>query len=397
MQNETARALERNRNEDDIRNAVRNETAKLKEELQEKVNRIKEIENELVLAESQFARAVADSEAAVSRAASKDKDMTDLMKSINEMQASSKAREEEANNMRREAEKKVSELEKAVAVTKGELNVFNHERSTLKETLDTAKSERLAALKSLDDMKSQVDDIKTELNATQSQLTLEKELRSRSEQKEREERNERIALSAQMVAMTKEHAHMETSLNEAKEVEESKWRKELENQERKFEAKEQELVQAGERIAGLNGEIEALKEALLKEKSAAVAENAEEMSKLNAKINVLQEKLKAEEYRNEANGIASQEKVEKLEAQIREGQKERRRMHNVIQELRGNVRVFARIRPYLPGDGVGDDEEPFVVPKSETALRLVSSFAPNNESLEYCHFDPFVLIFILLS
>jgi len=371
MHNEAARALERNRNEEEVRNAVRDETAKLKEQLQDKVNRIKELENELVLAESQFARAVADSEAAVSRASAKDKDMTDLMKSINEMQASSKAREEEANNMRREAEKKVSELEKAVAVTKGELNVFNHERSTLKETLDTAKSERLAALKSLDAMKEKVDDMKTELNATQSQLTLEKELRARSEQKEREERNERIALSAQMVAMTKEHAHMETSLNEAKEVEESKWRKELENQERKYKDKEQELVHAGEQIAGLNGEIEALKQALQNEKSAAVAENAEEMSKLNARINVLHEKLKAEEYKNEANGIASQEKVAKLEAQIREGQKERRRMHNVIQELRGNVRVFARIRPYLPGDGVDDDTEPFVVPKSETTLRLI--------------------------
>ena len=48
-------------------------------------------------------------------------------------------------------------MEKAVAVTKGELNVFNHERMTLKETLDTAKSERLAALDQLDKMKLRVD------------------------------------------------------------------------------------------------------------------------------------------------------------------------------------------------------------------------------------------------
>lgn len=262
-------------------------------------------------------------------------------------------------------------------MTKGELNVFNHERSTLKETLDTAKNERLAALKQLDEMKVQVDELKTDLNSTMSQLTLEKELRARSEQKEREERNERIALSAQMVAMTKEHAHMETSLNEAKEVEESKWRKELKQQEERFEAKEAELVKAGEVIAGLNGEIDALKEALQNEKSAAVAENAEEMSKLRAEIGVLHEKLKAEEYRNEASGLANQEKVLKLEKQIREGQAERRRMHNVIQELRGNVRVFARIRPYLPGDGVDDDEEPFIFPKSEASLKIVDESNPN--------------------
>jgi hypothetical protein len=26
-------------------------------------------------------------------------------------------------------------------------------------------------------------------------------------------------------------------------------------------------------------------------------------------------------------------------------------MHNLIQELRGNVRVYARVRPFLPADG----------------------------------------------
>jgi len=47
-------------------------------------------------------------------------------------------------------------------------------------------------------------------------------------------------------------------------------------------------------------------------------------------------------------------------------------MHNLIQELRGNVRVFARVRPYLPGDGVDDDAAPAIVANSETTLKLVS-------------------------
>ena len=39
-------------------------------------------------------------------------------------------------------------------------------------------------------------------------------------------------------------------------------------------------------------------------------------------------------------------------------------MHNTIQELRGNVRVFARIRPCLPSDGKLEEEgsvAPFVL------------------------------------
>jgi chromosome segregation ATPase len=227
-------ASSRNREfDDELQKRTKEETEKLKKELDAKRDRIKELENELLLSESQFARAIADSEAAASRAASKDKDMSDLMKSIQDIQAQAQRREEEANKQRRQAEAKVSELEKALAVTKGELNVFNHERSTLKDTLDSAKQERSAAMKNLEEMKKHVDELKADLNSTMSQLTLEKELRARSEQKEREERNERIALSAQMVAMTKEHAHMETTLNESKSIMEAKWRKEVEAEAKK--------------------------------------------------------------------------------------------------------------------------------------------------------------------
>ncbi len=363
---------QRREEEEATKRRIREETEKMKAVIDQKSNRIKELENELVLAESQFARAVADSEAAANRASAKDKDMTELMKSIQDIQATGQHREEEANRQRRAAESKVAELEKTLAVTKGELNVFNHERSTLKDTLDSAKHERLEALRKLDDMKDQVDELKADLNSTMSQLTLEKELRARSELKEREERNERIALSAQMVAMTKEHASMETTLNESKDVLETKWRKEIEAEQEKYISKQKELDDASERIVGLQGEIEALKQALKNEKNLASAENAEEMSKLSAQIEILKERLRAEENRSMALGNASQAKVDQLEATIREGQAERRRMHNLIQELRGNVRVFARIRPFLPGDGVDDDEEPMCVPKSETALKLVS-------------------------
>ena len=53
-------------------------------------------------------------------------------------------------------------------------------------------------------------------------------------------------------------------------------------------------------------------------------------------------------------------------------------MHNIIQELRGNVRVFARIRPFLPDDGKqGDDEGndiPFVSNEGDAIVSVVSKF-----------------------
>ncbi|KAN0123623.1 hypothetical protein V8E52_002955 [Russula decolorans] len=34
-----------------------------------------------------------------------------------------------------------------------------------------------------------------------------------------------------------------------------------------------------------------------------------------------------------------------------------RRLHNLVQELKGNVRVFARVRPLLPSDVSGTNDE----------------------------------------
>jgi kinesin family protein C1 len=372
--------------EAEMKRKVAEQTEKYKEAIRAKDERIRELENEIVLAENQFARAVADSEAAANRVSSKDKDMQDLMASITEIQAAGQRREEEANRQRKEAEHKVSELEKTLAITKGELNVFNHERSTLKDTLDSARKERSAALKAVDDMKFQVDELKTDLNATMSQLTLEKELRARSEQKEREERNERIALSAQMVAMAKEHAQLESRVKDSNDTIEKNWAKQIEDEQKKLAVKEKEIKQAQEKISGLQGEIEALRDSLKKEKDNVQAGNIEEIAKLKSEVAILKEKLKTKEMEARMSNAATEEKVQELEKAVREGQAERRRMHNLIQELRGNVRVYARIRPFLPGDGDGyEDEEPMCVPKSEVGLKLTTD--PNDRKSYSFEFD----------
>ena len=59
-------------------------------------------------------------------------------------------------------------------------------------------------------------------------------------------------------------------------------------------------------------------------------------------------------------------------------------MHNIIQELRGNVRVFARIRPFIPDDGKPDDEgEASLSHESETVVSVVSSEA-SCENISFC-------------
>lgn len=51
-------------------------------------------------------------------------------------------------------------------------------------------------------------------------------------------------------------------------------------------------------------------------------------------------------------------RIEQLEIEVMTGEQIRRDMHNTIQELRGNIRVFVRTRPFLPGDN-GSVSSPF--------------------------------------
>ena len=118
---------------------------------------------------------------------------------------------------------------------------------------------------------------------------------------------------------------MESHINDAKEVVEGKWRKQLEAQDELYHEKEDELAETRETVVGLHGEIDALKVSLQNEKSVAVNEAAEEASKLTAEINILKERIRAEEVKALKNGKASEKVVAGLEVQLREGQAERRR------------------------------------------------------------------------
>ncbi|KAJ2386107.1 kinesin-like nuclear fusion protein, partial [Coemansia sp. RSA 2603] len=57
--------------------------------------------------------------------------------------------------------------------------------------------------------------------------------------------------------------------------------------------------------------------------------------------------------------------VAELEAKLRVEETTRRRLHNTIQELKGNIRVFCRVRPLLDSEKSGDAVLPIRLPECE--------------------------------
>ncbi|KAG7338295.1 kinesin motor domain containing protein [Nitzschia inconspicua] len=63
-------------------------------------------------------------------------------------------------------------------------------------------------------------------------------------------------------------------------------------------------------------------------------------------------------------------RIAELEAELLNGEQLRRQMHNTIQELRGNIRVYVRTRPFLPGDKQNDESPVDVSPDGESLTIL---------------------------
>lgn len=132
----------------------------------------------------------------------------------------------------------------------------------------------------------------------------------------------------------------------------------------------------------LQGELEGLKKALDGASSKAkelssLAEKAGQVEGVSLRVNFIDrkqinllykrlysndiEKLKLQienlEKAAEEAASTSAAEVEQLrstvaeqEEKLVEADNERRKMHNIIQELRGNIRVYIRVRPFLSSD-----------------------------------------------
>ena len=112
---------------------------------------------------------------------------------------------------------------------------------------------------------------------------------------------------------------------------------------------------------------------------ATISEQSTTHVALKAQVNALQAQLAAAQAFSDSNSSTAseyrlkwedaQQKVQQLEQDLQEAEMSRRRLHNMVQELKGNIRVFCRVRPVLPSELTA---EPGESPKdsSEVTARI---------------------------
>ncbi|WVR09072.1 hypothetical protein IAU60_006133 [Kwoniella sp. DSM 27419] len=83
------------------------------------------------------------------------------------------------------------------------------------------------------------------------------------------------------------------------------------------------------------------------------------LSSMKAELAVGQEKAREAEARAEELARQAQlnadERIAEIEEELRAAETIRRKLHNQVQELKGNIRVFARVRPALPHESDSPD------------------------------------------
>jgi len=269
------------------------------------------------------------------------------------------------------------------------LRIAGEEKAKIADEIDKLKSELSTSndqIKSLNDINKRITEYNTSLQVYNSKLQTDAAVATEENMKTKQEK---AAIVETLSAVRGSAAALQTQLDSAKEslLEGTKQRNALNEELERAHGELQHVIEDRDRcinqILALTEENGRFKEftgksacelQILTTKATALEESymsqAEQIKSLRQQLDVANQKLKManaslELQKQEGAGYLS--KVEDLQArlaeaehQLHEGELLRRKMHNTIQELKGNIRVFCRVRPMLPDDEESGSEIPVV-------------------------------------
>lgn len=113
-----------------------------------------------------------------------------------------------------------------------------------------------------------------------------------------------------------------------------------------------ELEQASSQLVDQKTENASLKSAISRN-SATLIDMESQIKALKAKIDQIEDGVKAKD--STISSLTSsldsaKDLIRELEQKVQDGERLRRKLHNSVQELKGNIRVFCRVRPLFPSE-----------------------------------------------
>eukprot|EP00750_Incisomonas_marina_P015819 INCI18678.1.p1 GENE.INCI18678.1~~INCI18678.1.p1 ORF type:complete len:1065 (-),score=275.99 INCI18678.1:90-3122(-) len=189
----------------------------------------------------------------------------------------------------------------------------------------------------------------TELAASLEQLETQQEQLSKLEETHnnvvREFEAAQTKFQEAKLAWEDSHSMLTAQVAEGKATE-AKLQAELKTTEHALVSKTAELDATEKQLSKLETTVKSWEENNPKDKQDMIAKFSEMLSKHQEMSKQLHNQdTIVRDYE------ASQREVARLQKLLMESETSRRKLHNRVQELRGNIRVFVRVRPFLPSDG----------------------------------------------
>ncbi|CAH2353001.1 kinesin-like protein Kar3p [[Candida] railenensis] len=259
-------------------------------------------------------------------------------------------------------------LKQQLVVVENEIaELKEHERDSLKEIDNKfelhAKTLNLHHEQELRDLKNRVS-VEIEVLIKESLKKNQQELlnsRARADELELKIKNSEQDLNRKLIKLKEDHSMKLISLDKSMDESLKSLQEELDNLE---QLKESRLNQIAEMEARLSGDIEPLlkiETEKLNEVMSISAVQVQNIKSIEDEVRDMEDSIESIESKfNENTMEFNKLRAEEILYNEKFGNQElqRRQLHNKLQELKGNIRVFCRIRPIISKEGI-DDMIPF--------------------------------------
>ncbi|KAE9328785.1 Kinesin-like protein [Phytophthora fragariae] len=276
----------------------------------------------------------------------KDEEVSNLVRSLTEIQKFNASASTKVEADKRELADKVERLQTTIRNLERQESSSSTTVRDLQKQLETEIKSRKEAEQNAHEIRVQMKKLETELQDNMRKVGVEGGVRQILEDQVRELRTEHVAVNAQMEAVKAEMKRLQSANVDSKEHHS----KQIDTLEEKFQQERHsyrcQIDKLQEERVSLESEVETLRT-----RASSVRDgDVEELCKVKREADILRRRL-SELTSQGVQSIAQKDRtISELQEKIKLGDKMRRAMHNTIQELRGNVRVFARTRPFLPSD-----------------------------------------------